>query len=398
MTARDVCMRVHRWSGLAIALFLLLAGLSGAVIAYEHELETALLPGWFEVEPRGEAMSPFELARIAERLDPLATVTRVELNREPAASAWMTMAPRPDPATDAPPPSGKLNFDEVFLDPYTGEVLGKRLWGEVGLGAAHLVPMVYRLHTSLLLGDWGVWLMGIVALVWCLNCFVGFYLTLPVRSRRFFNGWKPSWLVRATRPAWRLAFEFHRAAGLWLWGMLLVFALSALQFNLNDEIFRPALTAMLPYENVQARLPVPTIPAAQPALSWEEALSRGRELMARHAARQRFGIAGESYLYLSRERETYVYSVNSSLDVRSKGGDTSVYFSVRDGRELAFSHPSIASGNAVSAWLSALHLAKVGGWPYQAFVSLLGLIVATLSFTGVVVWFKRRASARGASF
>jgi hypothetical protein len=45
---------------------------------------------------------------------------------------------------------------------------------------------------------------------------------------------------------YRINFDLHRAVGLWTWVMLLVLAVSSVQYNLYDEIFRPTLTALLP--------------------------------------------------------------------------------------------------------------------------------------------------------
>ena len=48
----------------------------------------------------------------------------------------------------------------------------------------NLMPFLYRIHRQLALpGKLGTWILGTVALVWTLDCFVGFFLTLPVGSR-----------------------------------------------------------------------------------------------------------------------------------------------------------------------------------------------------------------------
>ncbi len=44
MSMRAICLKLHRWSGLFIALFLTVAGLTGIALAYYDELEAALLP------------------------------------------------------------------------------------------------------------------------------------------------------------------------------------------------------------------------------------------------------------------------------------------------------------------------------------------------------------------
>ena len=48
------------------------------------------------------------------------------------------------------------------------------------------------------------------------------------------------------------------------------------------------------------------------------------------------------------------------------------------------------SGNTVTYWLRALHMADVFGLPYRIFVCVLGLIITMLSVTGVYIWWKKR--------
>lgn len=390
MTTRDACMKIHRWSGLLTALFLAVAGLTGTVLAYQHELEAALLPAWIKVAPREQMLHAQEQVRIVERTDPRVRVSRIHLVNQPDLSTRLWLEPRIDAATGRPYP---LQFDEVFVDPYTGEVLGRRLMSEIGFDAAHMVPMIYRLHYSLLLGDIGVYLFGIVALTWVLNCFLGGYLTFPVHGKQFFKGWRRSWAIRSAPSVWRLSFEFHRAAGLWLWGVLLIFALSAVQFNLNAQVFRPALEFLMSIEDPRAALAKSANRDSTIGLDWTEALERGRVLMEDHARRRNFAIEQESYLLAAYSEQAYVYAVRSSLDVSEKSGQTRVFFSMSDGRELAFDYPTIANGNTVSAWLSTLHMGYIGGRPYQAFVAFMGLVVALLSMTGVMVWIKRRGNS-----
>jgi uncharacterized iron-regulated membrane protein len=381
---------VHRWSGLCVAGFLIIAGLTGSALAYLDELEALLLPEWIQVRPHGQPLSAFDLLQVAERLQPHANANLILLDRDAGKSARFALDPRIDPLTAKP---YRLDFDEAFLDPYSGQVLGARLTTQAGFDAAHLLPTLHRLHYSLLLGGWGTELFGIVSLVWCANCLVGFYLTLPVRARGFFRVWKRSWTVRPPRSLSQLSFDLHRAAGLWAWLLLLIFALSAVQFTLERQIFRPLLTALLPFKDPAAQLRVDPLGDAAPGLGWRDAYARGRSLMTRHAAQQGFAVVREVFLLLDRRHNAYVYAVKSSLDIRDRGGQTRVYFGADDGRELGFHYPSITSGNAVDGWLSALHMSRIWGRPYQLIVSLLGLVTAGLSITGVLVWLKRRPLA-----
>src|SRR5690349_1312936 len=70
--ARAIFMAVHRWSGLAAAGFLIVAGLSGAVLAWGEPLDRALNPDLFRVMPQGQPINALELRGIAERAVPFA--------------------------------------------------------------------------------------------------------------------------------------------------------------------------------------------------------------------------------------------------------------------------------------------------------------------------------------
>src|SRR6185295_12127310 len=85
-------------------------------------------------------------------------------------------------------------FNQVFVDPVSGAALGKRQWGAVWpITQETFFSFLYVLHYCLHLPEmwgidrWGIWLMGAIAMIWTLDCFTGFYLTLPLR-RRATNG------------------------------------------------------------------------------------------------------------------------------------------------------------------------------------------------------------------
>jgi uncharacterized iron-regulated membrane protein len=78
----------------------------------------------------------------------------------------------------------------VFIDPVTGAEQGRREWGAVWpITSETFVSFLYVLHYTLHIPEmwgidrWGIWLLGGVAILWTLDCFVGFYLTLPPRQK-----------------------------------------------------------------------------------------------------------------------------------------------------------------------------------------------------------------------
>ncbi|MBX3717563.1 MAG: PepSY domain-containing protein, partial [Burkholderiales bacterium] len=165
MSFRKNLLRVHRWCGIILAAFLVLAGATGSLLAFHHEIEAALVPELFRVEAREGRASLDAIAARVESRHPELVVGYFLFAPEPGATIRLVMNTR------RAAEEGRLDRDaavpsEIFADPYTGEIRGERTWGETGLSRAHLVPMVYRLHMSLLLGEAGQWITALVAAAW----------------------------------------------------------------------------------------------------------------------------------------------------------------------------------------------------------------------------------------
>ena len=59
---------IHKWSGLFTAVFLIVAGVTGSLLAFENELEALVNPAQYVVQPRlddrgqpATMLDPFEL-------------------------------------------------------------------------------------------------------------------------------------------------------------------------------------------------------------------------------------------------------------------------------------------------------------------------------------------------
>lgn len=383
---------LHRYLGLAIAAFLIVAGLTGSVIAFHRELDTWLNPELFRVQSRGAPLSPSELARRVEAVEPQIRVTAVPLQLAPGESALLSIAPRVDPATEIP---YTIEYNQLFADPIIGQVLGTREWGDCCFERKHLIPFLYTLHHRLTIpGKWGMWLMGVVALAWLFSIFVGFYLTLP-RRLPFWRTWKSAWLVKRGGDAFRVNFDLHRAAGLWLWTVLLVLAMSSVALNLKAEVFEPVVAFFSPLTPTPFDLRKPHPPDAffEPTLSFEEAVARA----VNEAVRLGWETLPDEVAY----RPTYaLYSVNFGPAQRglvSKLGAPVLYVDGLDGRILGARVPGERSAGDVFMQLQyPLHSGKIVGLPGRIVICITGIAVAMLSITGGVIWLKRRR-LKGAS-
>lgn len=390
---RAVMLIVHRYVGLLLAVFLAIAGITGSLLAWNEELEAAISPQLFRVTaPPGAArMAPLLLhARVQARY-PDALATRLPLEFSDGRSVLFALRPLSKGQT--------LPNDQVFVDPYTGQVLGQRRWGDIAQGMKNLMPFIYRLHYSLALDGIGTLLFGIVALLWTLDCFAGAWLTLPNRpasgeaARPWPARWWQAWKFRRGS-AYKVSFNLHRAGGLWTWAMLFVLAWSSVAFNL-PQVYEPVMKAAFAHQRGLESIPKLARPQLTPALSWQQALPAARRLMAQQALAGGFVVVAEKSLLYDPQRAIYRYDVRSSHDIRHKGGHTRLVMDAGTGQFKGLWLPTgAAAGDTLSTWLATLHMAAMWGWPLQLLVCLMGLAVTLLSITGVHVWLRKRRAGR----
>jgi len=403
MFQRSFWVALHRWAGLTMTIFLVIVGLTGSVLAFREELDHWLNADLFDVTIKDAPMlDVFDLREKARALEPRARVDAIDLRLPAARSFAVILAPKTDPETNKP---FDLPIRQLFLDPYTGETIGARDMQDVSLGRRGILNFILRLHTSLALPEsfaiFGRTLLGIVALAWTIDCFLGFYLTLPRRidsegaRRSWWSRWLSAWLIRRRSGPYRLNFDIHRAFGLWTWAMLFVFAWSGVSFNLSS-VYMPVMSAAFDMGVLSRHDDKPLLetPLDDPELGFRDAYARGCELMAQLAAQKGFAVEEEIGFAFNRQDGRYVYSVKSSRDWTEWGG-TAVFFDADTGalaRVLMLSENP--AGAAITFWLMFLHMAAVFGLPMKLFVCTMGFVVTALCVTGVYIWRKKRNARR----
>jgi uncharacterized iron-regulated membrane protein len=299
----------------------------------------------------------------------------------------------------------------VFIDPATGEELGKREWGAVWpITKETFVSFLYVLHYSLHLPEmwgidrWGLWLLGVIAVIWTLDCFTGFYLTLPpkkrsrsidsddaaVASRSWWQRWKPAWFVRWRAGATKVNFDLHRAFSLWTWGLLFIVAFTAFSLNLFSEVFYPLMSkvSQVTPSPFEVRAPNDKHDPIDPTLTYAQVFDD-----ARRAATERGWTEPAGAAFYVPEWGIYGVEFYNQGDGHGAGGvgHRKLYFDGRDGQYLGDFQPW--RGTAADLFVQAqfpLHSGRILGLPGRILISALGLVVAMLSVTGVVIWLKKR--------
>jgi uncharacterized iron-regulated membrane protein len=373
-----------------MAAFLVIAGLTGSLLAFWPELNHIMAPDLYPGPSAGVELDAGTLASRAEALHPGAQVVTVNLSYVPGTAE---LGVRPAPS--APP----LGFDYLLLDPVTGEERGRLSRGSTPSALHDILPFVYRLHFSLALGKVGSWLLGVTAIVWTLDSFIGIYLSLPRISRNgtldFLRRWRRSWLVKRSGSSFRINFDLHRACGSWLFVLLLVFSWSSVSMTMSGFYAR-AMQIAFDYEPhdwawKQSR-PRPSH-VGHDMIGWLDAQRLAERHMAEQAKERGFVVERPLAMYLARENALYQYRVRSSLDIGDRQGLTSILFDAYSGELHSVVLPTgERAANSFTTWIYELHKANVFGLPYRIVVSLVGVSVALLSVTGVYVWWTKRSA------
>lgn len=363
----------HRYIGLALSLFLLVAAVTGCVLICRDGLDALLNPDLFLAPSAASATGDSTTALLVDRV-----ATEHPDWRVSGGALWTDYGR-----------SLRLTADidgvarQVFVDPSSGRVLGMRD-ERPGFGARHLLRSVYLLHCALLIGMPGRWLMGLVAVLWLGLNLLGAWVTLPRRPplRRWAVAWRSDRAALARRPL----VEGHRLSGLWLLTGLTVLAASSAALNFFDEAFRPVVASLSPPQPTPFDTPPPAEPTPR-RLSFADALTRAKGEQARE------GWAGVA-VAVSAETKRGLVGVTFADDPDfpyAGYGPSTVYLDAGNGRPVFSDRPQRDSvGQRVLRALYPVHSGQVAGWPTRILTMLLGLATVALAITGFLPWWRRR--------
>ena len=434
---RYSCLWIHRYTGLAMAVFLIITGITGILLAFHDELDDVFNHKLAQVEKQNASHLPIaELHDKVISAYPQYAFSSMPTSITAERSAVFSVDRARGKAAQNQP---KAPFQQVYVHPYTGDIIGTRDRDE---WAWHnTMWKVFWLHRDLLLGDIGKLLLGIVALVWTINCFIGFYLTFPRAVKKkaqnqtspkkrasFLKRWLPAWKIRRKTNLFKLNYDLHHAFGLWLWGILFVIAWSSVGFNLR-EVYQPVMHAVVGLEGRDERQEnsrkqsekAEQASGAEPATRVEvvsnevvddEAVDVVNKANSIAYLSEQANIAAQSKGMLVREflgirwiedEGQWQLRFKTDRDIGKKGGASSITVNARTGsiERVNFGYQSSSFGSKADQWLSTLHMGHIsqgiGHLLYQIFLALIGLAVTVLSITGVYLWWKGRQQRLKAS-
>lgn len=362
---RHALLLWHRWFGLIGGIWLFLLGATGSFIVFVYEIDWALNPDLHYVAPR------------EKRLPISKQVEQIEANRPGWLVDFYVMPEAPDRSAHAfyGPQANALTADEdafrqIFIDPYTGAILGERKWGEAGLDRRRFALFIYQLHKDILLGAWMIWLLGLLAIAWTFDHIAAAALSLPAAAK-----WVKSFTIRRGVGGYKRAFDLHRAIGLWMLPVTLTLAVTGFAFNWPSEWRALLGLAMPPGPTATDTLTDLPQPAYRPTLPVDLAVDLARK-------DTRSELRAMSWL-----------PSNGAWRMSMVSGDeVAIGY---DGTMRGLVTPDQATAqDVVNAWVFPLHSGKAFGWPGRILIFLSGIAICLFVATGFILWARKRGARR----
>jgi uncharacterized iron-regulated membrane protein len=347
---------LHAWLGLVVGGFILLFSLTGAALVFSKELDAAFNRRQRVIEAPAPNQQPLPYDVLYARARAYAAP------RGYAVAAFRELPEHPTETIDVLLTKGE-EYTSVFLNPYTGQVLGPR--------QRELTRWLLDLHYNYFLGKVGEALAAVFALALVGSVLTGLVVyrkhLVPVLLFRQKISWKN----------WRTAASgLHRVLGVWTWLFNLMQAVTGVWFLLY--LLEPGTWQTAP-------------PAAAPA-----PVTTSLDALVRRA-RQQLPAGRLTYLNFPRTATDTVGQFYVNLPGRWWLGDwaTTVTYSPRTGQILSVERESdLPVSSQVRSLFGVLHFGHYGGLVVKLLYCLGGLLTAVISLTGFTLWWRRKQPRR----
>ena len=363
LKVRSFWLKIHRFLALSLGLLLALLGLTGSLSMLGESLDHLLNPS-LGIEAKGQTPLSLDLL-----------MSGIQKAHPDLKGSWTLELPRTkeDPVTaffERPPESfGKLYAPlMVAVNPFTGEILTSRLWGET------FRTWLVDLHSQLQAGLMGQRVVGGLGFILILSLTSGIILWWPNRS-----AWRLAFAIRTDQGLNRFLFDLHRWLGLLGFPILLVLALTG--FFL---VFEGPLESILGTTGMAHGEKGPTIKSSGQGSSHRPVSLDEAILLAR-------GPFPKSEVRLLTTPEnpegTYRVTFKQRGEVNDRHPMTAVWVDQYSGQIREVRNAlRFSKGETFITALWPLHTAEIwGGWG-QTIYFLSGLLLPLLYLSGLIRW------------
>lgn len=364
--------KIHLWLAVPFGLIIAIICFTGALLVFEEQVTQLANRHLYYVENPGS--QPLSVGTLVEKVESQPT--------KGASITGVTIYPQPDRSyqVNLSAPKGAA----VYIDPYTGEVLGQSQ-------RTPFFRTVFILHRWLLDSQpadggifWGKRITGIATLVFVVILLSGVVIWWP-RSRK---GLKNGIQIALRKGKARFWHDLHAAGGIYVLLLVLVMALTGLTWSFDwyknafytlfgVETTAPAKGPAHKEKSPQGPQPGTTTEATAPVTPfacWQQVYDQ---------------VAAENPDRLKIEITDGTASVSNNRYGNIRGTDRYT-FDPQSGQITGASlYKDTGNSGKIRGWIYSVHTGAWGGNLTRIIWFLAALLGATLPLTGYYLWIKR---------
>jgi len=349
---RTLLFKVHLVLGLLAAVVLIILGLTGSILAFDGYYDRWLNPSLWRATPQAHRISETALQNIVQRKYASVAIERIDIADTNSAHVF-TLA----------------NGTRVFVDPYTGAVLGTRGDAEAG----SLLKTVKRLHTRLGSGYTGRLVVDIATIQ-----------MVPLIPTGLYLWWKKKRLTVAWRRSFpRINWDLHNALGAYASPFLLLLCVSGFFIAFEGALFW--VTRSTPQPSSRPVHSLRPVNAGVRDITVDQALAAAdRVFPALPTARIRLpGGPLSTYVIEKYTPQWVAGSARSAVFLDRYSGKV---LRVDDARLYTIGYRAYRINLAI-------HTGEILGLPSRIVLAISSLLLPLLAITGFLMWLKRRRLA-----
>lgn len=359
MKLRFLAFTLHRYVGVMVGILVTIIGLTGSLLVFYQEIDHSLNPQLFQVVPQGKQVSSDSILKPVRQANPDLKLDSIELPRQPEETYKVWMKSKDD------------KWVQVYVNPYTGAILGSRQWGRT------LMTFIYDIHITLLAGSVGEIVVGICGILLLLLSVTG--LILWPGWRRFATGFKIRW----HSPAQLVNYDIHKVGGILSVVFLVLIASTGAGMIFHtqaEQAVHGLLGTPKPPE------PKSTLVASQPRMALDAVLQKADA-----------ALPGATTTYISLpDKPDGAITVSKKLPQEvTPSGRSSVAVDQYSGKVLWVENSLEAPlATRIMNALFPLHIGIYGGLRMRILYVLIGLTPAVLFITGFALWWSQTYGLR----
>ena len=374
--ARNWIFQIHLYTGLFVALYAVVIGISGSAVVFRPEVRDLRERNLRWVEGVGARVLPDRVIESVRQAHPRVLISQMYFPQKDRDTYRVSIG------------TGRNNA-QVYVNPFTAEIVGELR--PPPPGTVDWLRTLQSLHFDLLSGRTGRIVNGVLGLAVTVLCLTGIVVWWPGTRywmRALLINWGGSWR--------RINFDIHSAVGALSVLFCLLMSLTGAYYAWPVES-RALMSRFSPTHFLDAAPLLPPGPQTT-EIPLSQLLSVASPLVPSDAR-----ILRVTYVFMgTQERPISDLGTDRAVQlVFSKKGEyddpylSSVFLDPRNAAVMRIDRTDQRSaGEAIAAWIPTTHFGTFGGIPVKVIWLVLGLAPSILGFTGLLMWWNRVVRTR----